>query len=155
MKKILTSVLALAFFVLLTENATAQDKIEKYRGIQGLGYLHTQVTLLIENWGTHPLNHKPMDEHEKEWQEHLQQEIEHDEELVELLFVEEGLVYQLDEMLDPDTEADLEANLEFYREIIHAVSEPEKFTDNLQGWKEELEVAERRLYEDIFPAIIK
>ena len=68
-----------------------QAQEDKYRAIQGFGYLHTQVTMLIVHWKTHPLNHKAVDKHEAALQNHIINELEHDEEWVEFMMVESSL----------------------------------------------------------------
>lgn len=151
MNSILKKLLILPFvFIFLV--SFAQEK--RYKAVQGLGYLHTQVSLLINNWDVHPLNHAAIDEHEEIFQKHLVEELEHDEEWAEYMMVEENLVFaEGGIILDLDVQEALDDNLEFYHMVIKALRSPDTF--DLDEYEVELELADERLYELIFPALIR
>ncbi len=147
------TVYLLLIFISTYQITLAQS--EKYKGIQGIGYLHTQTTLLLNNWDIHPLNHKPMDEHEAEFQMHLREEIQHDEEWVEYVLVEENLLHQFrDHITDQVTDA-IDANISFYLEVLKALKDPELMDKNRDTWQKELVDANIRLYDVIYPALCK
>ncbi|MCB9230283.1 MAG: hypothetical protein H6581_01350 [Bacteroidia bacterium] len=155
MKQIIT--FFFAFSLLFSSQVFSQGEdavVKKYLAIQGLGYLHTQVALLIKNWEIHPLNHAALDEHEHEFQKHLLEELEHDEEWAEYMMVEENLVFSEEGLiLDVDVQDALDDNLEFYHRVIKSLRTPDTF--NIEQFEGELELASERLYNVVFPAIIR
>ncbi|MCH2045644.1 MAG: hypothetical protein MK212_16125 [Saprospiraceae bacterium] len=130
-----------------------EDKNMKYKAIQGLGYLHTQTTMIIDHWDTHMLNHKPMDEHEKEFQDHMRKELEHDEEWAEYMMVEDNLMNHFS--LKDNVKSALNANLSFYHEVIHLLNDPDGFSEKLEDLKTRLGEADKNIYEVIYPALCK
>lgn len=128
---------------------------ERYQAIQGLGYLHTQVTILLENWEMHPLNEFDLDEFEKDYKRHFVEEITHDEEWVEFMLVEDNLLFQFEEHIDADVEDALRDNLEFYRKVINLLRNSEEMDIQLTDLRNELQGADSRLYEQIYPALCK
>lgn len=127
----------------------------KYQGIQGLGYLHTQVTILIENWETHPLSENGLDVFEEEYKQHFLEEIEHDEEWVEFMLVEDNLLFQFDSHIDAEVEEAIEHNLAFYHKVVELIKDPESMGASLDELKGDLQEADSNLYDIIYPAICK
>lgn len=144
----------LFFALLFSGNLNAQVE-DKYKVIQGLSYLHTQVSLILTNWEVHPLNKIPLDGIEEEFQNHFVEEMEHDEEWVEFILVEDNLLDRFGEGLSPEVGGAIEENLEFYGEIFKMLRNPDEVTLQIEDMIDALKVAEERLYETIFPAIIK
>ncbi len=148
-KLLLLSILCLCF----GSQVSAQKS--KYQGIQGLGYLHTQVTILIENWETHPLSEIGLDVFEEEYKQHFIEEIEHDEEWVEFMLVEDNLLFQFDSHIDAKVEEAIENNLGFYHKVIQMIREPDSMEASLDVLKGDLQQADSNLYDIIYPAICK
>lgn len=143
-------------FIGLAWSTQAQNNDEKYKAIQGIGYLHTQTSLLLTNWDIHPLNHKPMDEQEAVFQEHLIEEIEHDEEWAEYVLVEDNLFDgPLKENISDEVRYAIETNIAFYLKILKAIRDPELMKKNRKLWQKEMVDANKRLYDEIFPALVK
>lgn len=153
MKRVFLPLITLVLFFCLRSEAFAQEA--KYKAIQGIGYLHTQVTLLVKNWEFHPLAQVPLDDFEEEWREHMLEELEHDEEWAEYMMVEDNVYFHFDDILDTETEDALNANLEFYRQVITSLRDPDQVEKQLPSWREELSNANDRLYEQIYPALCK
>jgi hypothetical protein len=149
--------LLLPLMLVFTNPLQAQEPEvpNKYKVVQGLGYLHTQVTLILDNWTMHPLNTTPLDEFEEEWQKHLLEEIEHDEEWAEFMLVEDNLLDEFGADIGPEVEGAVETNLEFYREVIKLLHEPDRMSEELESLRDQQKEAEGRLYETIFPGMIK
>lgn len=137
----------------LSTSLQAQKK--KYQAIQGLGYLHTQITILIDNWATHPLNEGSVDEFTREFRDHFVEEIQHDEEWVEFMLVEDNLLFGFEEHISAEVEEALESNIEFYDKVIEMIQTPEEMSLNLEALQNELEDADARLYDVIYPALCK
>ncbi len=148
----LTPLLFILFFSLAF---TLQAQKKKYQAIQGLGYLHTQITILIDNWEVHPLNEISLDAFQKEYRSHFVEEIQHDEEWVEFMLVEDNLLFGFEEHISADVEEALESNIEFYDRVIEMLRSPDEVTLNLEALENELEDADARLYEVIYPALCK
>lgn len=146
------SLLALLF---LGFSLSAQAQKLKYQAIQGLGYLHTQVTILIENWNTHPLNEMGLDAFQSEYRDHFLEEIKHDEEWVEFMLVEDNVLFQFDEHLDAATEEAIEENIAFYDKVIGLIQSRDEMDANMDALVNELEEADARLYDVIYPALCK
>ena len=154
MKRLLTNFLLIATLCLAVSNPVSAQKA-KYQGIQGLGYLHTQVTILIDNWETHPLSETSLDAFEEEYKNHFLEEIEHDEEWVEFMLVEENLIYQFDDHIDVKVEEAIEDNLRFYHRVVQMIQDPETMEASLEELKADLQGADSNLYDIIYPAICK
>lgn len=135
--------------------APASAQKSKYQGIQGLGYLHTQVTILVDNWETHPLSESGLDAFEEEYKQHFVEEIAHDEEWVEFMLVEDNLLFQFDSHIDASVEEAIEENLEFYHRVIKMIQDPDSMDASLEELKGELQGADSKLYDIIYPAICK
>ncbi|MEM0997338.1 MAG: hypothetical protein AAGN35_09680 [Bacteroidota bacterium] len=156
MKRFCIALTFMGVWLLSADWVVGQNTVpDKYKVVQGLGYLHTQVKLLLDNWSIHPLNTTPLDDFEEEWQKHLREEIEHDEEWAEFMLVEENLLDSFGEGLNPEVEGAVEENLKFYRDVIKMLRTPEQMGDEIDPLKESLAEAEDRLYQVIFPAMIK
>lgn len=154
MKVSLTRTLTLSFlFFGLCFQVHAQQK--RYKAIQGMGYLHTQVTILIDNWTTHPLSSIDLDEFQKEYREHFLDEIQHDEEWVEFMLVEDNVLFQFDNHIDAVTEEAIEENIRFYDRVIELIKSPDEMEANLEALRNELQEADYRLYDVIYPALCK
>lgn len=150
----ITRFLTLTFLVLgLSFQVQAQKK--KYQAIQGLGYLHTQVTILIDNWELHPLSDIDLDEFQKEYREHFLEEIQHDEEWVEFMLVEDNLLFQFDEHIDAVTEEAIEENIAFYDKVIELIQQPESMEASLEELRNELQEVDARLYDVIYPSLCR
>lgn len=134
---------------------SAQGHEDKYKVVQGLGYLHTQVTLLLDNWEIHPLNDIPLDDVAEEYYDHFLEEFEHDEEWVEFMMVEDNLLEGFGEELDASIEDAIDENLIFYDEVYKIVRKPGVLSKELKEYKIRLKEAENRLYQTIYPALIK
>ena len=150
MKKRVTVLPILFAFCFVCLNLNAQN--EKFKVIQGLGYLHTQVSIIVNGWEIHPLNIVPMDDFEEEFEKHFLEELEHDEEWVESLMVEDGIMNALEGIIDDEAEEAIFANLAFYESVIKGLRDPEKV--NVSSWRAQLLEANSRLYEVIFPDLI-
>jgi hypothetical protein len=142
------------FFVLYFSFSLVQAQEDKYRAIQGFGYLHTQVTMLIVHWKTHPLNHKAVDKHEADLQNHIINELEHDEEWVEFMMVE-GSLSHFSDHIDQDVQKTINENLQFYHKVLTHLRQPDDINKHLSEWKESLKKAEEKLYKIIYPALCK
>ncbi len=142
------------FFVLYFSFSLVQAQEDKYRAIQGFGYLHTQVTMLIVHWKTHPLNHKAVDKHEAALQNHIINELEHDEEWVEFMMVE-GSLSHFSDHIDQDVQKTINENLQFYHKVLTHLRQPDDINKHLSKWKESLKKAEEKLYKIIYPALCK
>ena len=151
-RSLLLSLLTAFLLLVFVPRVQAQDEMDKYKVVQGIGYLHTQVTLIIEGWDVHPLNHKPVDEMEAAFQNHMIQEYEHDEEWAQFLLVDDIVLDHFGEFLDADEEDALNYNLDFYNRVIKALENPEVFPE--EEFKEDLEMANEYLYDMIYPALI-
>lgn len=147
MKKFLFLLTCICFFSIQTK---AQEA--KYKAIQGIGYLHTQITLLLNNWEFHPLSQVPLDEFEEEFEQHFIEELEHDEQWVEYMMVEENFLLNFSEDVDEDTEDAIEENLEFYRSVITAIKKG-SIKERLADLRTQLRLMDENLYEEIFPAL--
>lgn len=132
-----------------------QAQKERFQGIQGLGYLHTQVTILITNWETHPLSEMGLDAFEEEYKQHFLDEIKHDEEWVEFMLVEDNLLFQFDSKIEADVETAIEENLRFYSRVIDMVQDQDTMEASLLELRNELKGADSKLYDVIYPAICK
>ena len=150
MKKHLNFIL---FFLVISVSVVAQDS--RYKGIQGIGYLHTQTALILNNWDKHPLNHRPMDKHEEILQKHFIEEFEHDEEWVDIVLVESNLFEEFENHIDEKVEDAIKENLEFYLKVLKSLRNPEEVTKNHKLWSKELIEANIRLYDVIYPALCK
>jgi hypothetical protein len=151
MKKI-TLILLILLFVININSLQAQE--DKYKVIQGIGYLHTQVTMLLVHWEKHPLNHKALDAHEAELQDHIITELEHDEEWVEFMMVE-GSLSHFSEHIDEKTKIIINNNLKFYHHVLTNLRNPDDINSKIDEWNKKLKVAENDLYHTIFPALCK
>ncbi|MCH2021197.1 MAG: hypothetical protein MK207_01855 [Saprospiraceae bacterium] len=151
MKKITIVLFVLLFFM---NNISLKAQEDKYKVIQGIGYLHTQVTMLIVHWKKHPLNHKALDAHEAKLQEHIISELEHDEEWIEYMMVEANLS-QFSENFDKKTKFIIKKNLKFYHTVISSLNNPKEFSENLPDWLTQLKDSEINLYNYIYPALCK
>lgn len=155
MKKYALLFVSLLFItVMFSGQAHAQNE-DKYKVIQGISYLHTQVSLILTNWDVHPLNKIPLDGIEEEFQNHFVEEMEHDEEWVEFILVEDNLLDRFGEGLTPEVGGAIEDNLEFYAQIFKMLRNPDQVTLQIDDMIDGLKAAEDRLYQTIFPAIIK
>lgn len=141
-------------FILCVTTVSVQAQEDKYRAIQGFGYLHTQVTMLIVHWKTHPLNHKAVDKHEAALQNHIINELEHDEEWVEFMMVESSLSH-FSEHIDQNVQKIINENLKFYHEVLTHLREPDSISSKLQDWNKKLKKAEDNLFKVIYPALCK
>ena len=144
--------IAFLFLIFLSTQSFAQK--DKYKMIQGLGYLHTQVTMLIVHWEKHPLNHKPVDDHEAMLQEHIITEMEHDEEWAEYMMVENNLSH-FEHVLDDKIKKSINQALEFYHYVISHLRKPEEVKIQYDDWKKKLAETETLLFEVIYPALCK
>lgn len=130
-----------------------KEKAQKrYKVVQGISYLHTQVKLIIDNWGVHPLSETTIDKFEKEYQKHFIEEFEHDEKWVEIM-LEKNLLDGFGN-LDSKVEGAIQKNLVFYQEVYALVKKPKLFTSSLKSISKRMDKAEKRLYDTIFPALI-
>lgn len=150
MKKYL---LGLGLLLLLNGLLAAQDS--KYKSIQGIGYLHTQTALILNNWKTHPLNHEPMSKQEAVIQGHFLEEFAHDEEWVDIVLVESNVFEEFKDHMNEKVEDAIRDNLEFYKDVLEALKYPDKITENREAWLEDLVQANIRLYDVIYPALCK
>lgn len=150
MKKL--TILSLVLLFIFSNNINAQE--DKYRAIQGFGYLHTQVTMLIVHWKTHPLNHKPVDKHEAELQDHIINELEHDEEWVEFMMVE-GSLSHFSDHIDESVQKIINENLQFYHSVLTHLRKPEDISSKIEDWQKKLKEAEKKLFNTIYPALCK
>jgi len=125
--------LALAYLFLFT-NSSMQAQEDKYKAIQGFGYLHTEVAMLISHWEKHPLNHKAADEHEKMLKEHIIVELEHDEEWVEYMMVE-GSLSHFEDLLDDESKKVISTNLKFYHKVLTHLRNPEEIDSKIKDWR--------------------
>ncbi|MGB0524176.1 MAG: hypothetical protein ACPGJS_14505 [Flammeovirgaceae bacterium] len=148
----LKSVLLTAFFLVMAIAAQAQEK--KFKVVQGLSYLHTQVELIIDNWEVHPLSTVDLDKFAAEYKKHFIEEIEHDEEWVEFMLVDENWDSVFGDSISKDVEQALNKNLVFYSEVYELIKTPETFTKKLKVLMKRREKADHRLYHIIFPALI-
>lgn len=148
-------ILTLVFGAISLGFVQAQENETRYLGIQGIGYLHTQTALILNNWEHHPLNHEPMGEQEAMIQKHFLEEFEHDEEWVDIVLVESNLFDEFNEHLDDDAVDAIKDNLAFYRLVLEALKTPEKITKNQAAWQKDLIKANIRLYDIIYPALCK
>ena len=152
---ILSIIMVAGFLFGMTATTSAQGQEDKYKVIQGLGYLHTQVTLLLNNWEVHPLNDIPLEEVAEEYYDHFLEEFEHDEEWVEFMMVEDNLLEGFGEDLDMSIEDAIDENLIFYDEVYKIVKKPGLLTKQLADYKKKLKEADQRLYGKIYPALIR
>ncbi len=154
MNRLIPKTLLIAAFSFCLYSFSFAQK-SKYQGIQGLGYLHTQVTILIDNWETHPLSESGLDAFEEEYKQHFVEEIEHDEEWVEFMLVEDNLLFQFDSHIDAKVEEAIEENLDFYHKVIQTIRDSETMSASLEELKGLLQEADSNLYDIIYPAICK
>ena len=147
------SFLVLTYFFLLTSNPVQAQK-DKYKVIQGFGYLHTQVSMLLNHWEKHPLNHKATEEQEAKLQEHIIAELEHDEEWVEFMMVEESLSH-FEGNLDASIKKIIHENLQFYHAVLTHLRKPEEIDEKLKEWREQFKIIQNNLYNQIFPVLCK
>lgn len=146
-----TGIITLFFFALVF---TSQAQEKKYKVVQGLSYLHTQVSLLIDNWEVHPLSGIELDKFSAEYKKHFIDEIEHDEEWVEFMLVDENWNSVLGDSTDKELTKALNKNLVFYHEVYQLMKEPKEFGKKLNNLMRKKEKADDRLYHIIFPALI-
>lgn len=145
----------LGFTLFLGWAISGQAQDDKYKSIQGIGYLHTQTALILNNWKTHPLNHEPMSKQEAVIQSHFLEEFEHDEEWVDIVLVESNVFEQFKDHMNEKVEDAIRDNLEFYKDVLEALKYPDKISDNREAWLEDLVQANIRLYDVIYPALCK
>jgi hypothetical protein len=155
MKKFAFIFAPLLFLMLSFSNTAQAQSQDKYKVIQGLSYLHTQVSLILTNWDVHPLNKIPLDGIEAEFQNHFVEEMAHDEEWVEFILVEDNLLDRFGEGLSPEVGGAIEENLEFYDKIFQMLRDADEVSLQIEDMLDALKAAEERLYLTIFPAIIK
>ena len=148
-----TLITSLLVVFILSSFQSAQAQEDKYKIIQGLGYLHTQVTLLIDHWKYHPLNDIPMDDISEEYYDHFLEEFEHDEEWVEFMMVEENLMKHFGEDITEEVATAIEDNLVFYEDIYEKVKKPGVMSKELEGLKEKMKEADHKFYHTILPAL--
>lgn len=140
--------------ILCVVAVSGQAQNKRYKVIQGLSYLHTQVSLIINNWEVHPLSTIELDKFSEEYKKHFIEEIEHDEEWVEFMLVDENWNAALGDNNSKDVEKALNQNLLFYRLVYELIQKPETVTKKLPTLMKRLEKADNRLYQIIFPALI-
>ena len=146
-------VLCFLFLVFYSQiNAQSQSQTNRYKVIQGFGYLHTQVDFIISHWADHPLNHKPVDEHEAKLQEHIINEIEFDEEWVEFMMVEDNIA-TISKNTDQMVVDALHENLRFYHMVLTHLRNPEEVDQKIKKWEVELKKASINLYDVIYRAL--
>ncbi len=145
--------LALAYLFLLNSNPV-QAQEDKYKVIQGFGYLHTQVSMLLSHWEKHPLNHEATEKQEAALQEHIIAELEHDEEWVEFMMVEESLSHFEDKLDDPIKKI-IHENLQFYHLVLTHLRKPKEVDAKLNEWREQFKNIQNNLYNQIFPVLCR
>lgn len=96
-----------------------------------------------------------MDDVAEEYYDHFLEEFEHDEEWVEYMMVEDNLLDGFGEEVDPSIEDAIEENLVFYDEIYKIVHKPGLLSKQKKEYDAKLKEADDRLYDVIFPALIK
>lgn len=153
LKKIILGLLIVMGANLAVAQPTDEVKTH-HEALVGMSYLHIQVTLILNHWDFHPLNNIPLDEIDGEFQEHMLEEMEHDEAWVDNLLVEE-VFDSMDPPLEIETEEAINANLEFYEQVLGLLRDPEALSKKIKSLQEELEEAETRLYDIILPALAK
>lgn len=151
-KKLLQFGLLTCVLLSLTLSAEAQEK--KYKVVQGLSYLHTQVSLLLDNWEVHPLSTIDLDKFSAEYKKHFIEEIEHDEKWVEFMLVDENWNSVLGDSVSKEVIKALNKNLVFYDDVFQLIKKPKEFTKKLRVLMRQKEQADDRLYHVIFPALI-
>ncbi len=156
MSKLQTIFAALVFLLTFGTGFTQEDEAipPRYKAVVGIGYLHTQVQLIVENWEIYPLNNIPLDEFEEEWQQHMVEELEHDEEWADYM-LEDNTLFGAGEVLPDEVEEAINANLEFYHDVISLLRTPGELTKKIKLVREEMADASERLYEVILPALVK